>query len=157
MKSNEILFQLLADGKIDEAGELIKKLDGKLVNEKIQDVLLKIAFEKQSIIPYIVVLKLLIENESACLHAFASTLLSNALCWIEGAYAAGLYHQKRAVELEPQNISFKEYLLSYNSLPEELLSDEDALEIRKQILKEEPDNKTVNQHFSAKRFDGKLD
>ncbi len=49
--------------------------------------------------------------------------------------------KKKAIELEPQNIAFKEYLLSYNSLPDEVLSDEEALEIRKQILKVNPENK----------------
>lgn len=53
--------------------------------------------------------------------------------------------------------AFKEYLLSYNSLPDEVLNDEEALEIRKQILKVDPENKTVKQHFSAQRFTGKLD
>lgn len=157
MNVKEILFQLLLDGNIDEAGALIKNIDGKLLNEEVQDILLEISFSKQSIVPYAVILKLLIEDESPDLHAFASTLLSNPLCWIEGAYYAGFYHQKKAIELDPQNIAFKEYLLSYNSLPDEVLSDEDALEIRKQILKTDPDNKTVKQHFSAKRFIGKLD
>lgn len=157
MNDREILYYLLSEGKIDDAGMLIKNIDGELLNEEIQDVLLEISFKKQSIVSYTVVLKLLFEDERANLHAFASTLLSNPLCWIEGAYYAGFYHQKKAVELEPQNIAFKEYLLSYNSLPDEILSDQEALKIRKQILEMDPDNKTVKQHFSAKRFVGKLD
>lgn len=157
MNDKKILYQLLSEGKIDDAGILIKNIDGELLNEEVQDILLEVAFNKQSIVPYTVVLKLLFEDESANLHAFASTLLSNPLCWIEGAYYAGFYHQKKAIELEPQNIAFKEYLLSYNSLPDKILSDEEALEIRKQILKVDPDNKTVKQHFSAQRFAGKVD
>ena len=157
MNDKKILYQLLSEGKINEAGILIKNIDGELLNEEVQDILLEVSFNNQSIVPYTVVLKLLFEAESANLHSFASTLLSNPLCWIEGAYYAGLYHQKKAIELEPQNIAFKEYLLSYNSLPDEVLSDEEALEIRKQILKVNPENKTVKQHFSAQRFVGKLD
>lgn len=157
MNVKEQLCQLLFDGKVDDAGTLIKDIDGELLNEEIQDVLLEISFNKQSIVPYTVVLKLLLEDEKASLHAFASILLSNPLCWIEGAYYAGFYHQKKAVELEPKNLAFKEYLLSYNSLPDKILGDEDALEIRKQILKADPTNKTVKQHFSAQRFIGKLD
>lgn len=157
MEVKEKLYQLLSDGKIDEAGALIKDIDEELLNEEIQDVLLEISFNKQSIVPYTVILKLLLENERANLHAFASTLLSNPLCWIEGAYCAGLYHQRRAVELEPENVAFKEYLLSYNSLPDKILDDKEALEIRKQILKIDPMNKTVKQHFNSQRFIGKLD
>lgn len=66
-------------GKIVEAGAFIRNTDGQLINEEIQDVLLEMSFKTQSIVPYVVVLKLLIENESASLHAFASTLLSNPL------------------------------------------------------------------------------
>lgn len=157
MNDKDKLYQLLSDGNVYEAGELIKSIDGGLLNKEIRDVLLKISFSKESIVPYVVVLKLLTEGENAYLHAFASTLLSNPLCWIEGAYYAGLYHQKRAVELEPQNIVYKEYLLSYNMLPDEVFSDEEALEVRKQILNLDPENKTVEHHFSARRFQGKLD
>lgn len=156
MNDKEVLFQELLDGNIDHAAKLIKKNDRELKNEEVQDVLLEVSISKQSIVPYVVITKLLIEDENANLHAFASTLLSNALCWIEGAYYAGFYHQKRAVELEPQNVAFKEYLLIYNTLPDEILSDKDALEIRKQILAVDPNNKTVKQHFSAQRFTGKL-
>lgn len=152
-----MLFQALLDGQIDEAAKLIKINDKEFQNEEIQDILLEVSYSEESIVPYVVITKLLIEDESANLHAFASTLLSNPLCWMEGAYYAGFYHQKRAIELEPQNVAFKEYLLIYNSLPDAILSDEDALEIRKQILAIDPDSKTVKQHFRAKRFTGKLD
>ncbi len=157
-KDKEILFQLLSDGKVDEAGELIKNIDKKLLNKEIRSILLRVSFSKQSIVPYAVVLKLLFEHESANLHEFASILLSNPLCWIEGAYYAGFYHQKKAVELEPQNIGFKEYLISYNSLPDKILSDEETLEISKQILKADPNNKIVKQHFDLflKNLKGKL-
>nr|WP_297935061.1 hypothetical protein [uncultured Blautia sp.] len=76
-------------GKIVESGAFIRNIDRQLINEEIQNVLLEVSFKTQSIVPYVVVLKLLIENESASLHAFASTLLSNPLCWMEGAYYAG--------------------------------------------------------------------
>ena len=152
-----MLHQFLLENKIDEAGMLIKNIDRELLNKEIQDVLLEVSFSKQSMVPYAVILKLLFEEESANLHAFASILLSNPLCWIEGAYYAGFYHQKRAIELEPQNIAFKEYLLSYNLLPDKILSDEEALKICKQILKDDPDNIIIKQHFSTKRFAGKLD
>lgn len=65
-------------GKIVEAGAFIRNIDRQLINEEIQDVLLEVSFKTQSIVSYVVALKLLIENAS--LHAFASTLLSNPLC-----------------------------------------------------------------------------
>lgn len=157
MNDKEMLFQMLSNGDVDHAAKLIKIVDRELQNKEIRDILLEVSFKKESIVPYIVITKLLIEEESANLHDFASILLSNALCWIEGAYYAGFYHQKKAIELEPQNVEFKEYLLMYNTLPDAILSDEDALEIRKQILAIDPNSKTVKHHFSAQRFIGKLD
>ena len=76
MNDKKILYQLLSEGKIDEAGILIKNIDGELLNEEVQDILLEVSFNNQSIVPYTVVLKLLFEAESANLHAFASTLFS---------------------------------------------------------------------------------
>ena len=69
-----------------------------MINEEIQDVLLEVSFKTQSIVSYVVVLKLLIENESASLHAFASTLLSNPLCWV-GKAKNGLNHWNNKFEL----------------------------------------------------------
>lgn len=157
MSVKEKLIQAFEVGDVDLAGEIIKDIDGELRDKEIQDILLKISFGKQSILPYVVIIKLLLVKESANLHAFASVLLSNPLCWIEGAYYSGFYHQKRAVELEPKNVQFKEYLLTYNSLPDAILSDEEALVVRKQILMLEPDNRTVKLHFDAPRFVGRLD
>ena len=42
---------------------LIKNIDRELLNEEIQDVLLKVSFSKESIVPYAVVLKFLFEEE----------------------------------------------------------------------------------------------
>ncbi len=157
MNIEEELLKFLLNGEIEKSVALIKSMNVEIMHEKIQNILLKVAFEKESIIPYVVVVKLLLEKEMSDLHAFASTLLSNPLCWIEGAYQAGFYHQKRAVQMEPYNIAYKEYLLSYNALPDEILSDEEALKIRKEIISLEPNNEFVKSYFSAKRFAEMLD
>lgn len=80
-KKEVTIYIMRSTGKIVEAGAFIKNIDGQLINEEIQDVLLEVSFKTQSIVPY-VILKMSIENESASLHAFASTLLSNPLCWV---------------------------------------------------------------------------
>jgi len=50
---------------------LIKNIDRELLNEEVQDILLEVSFNNQSIVPYTVFLKLLFEAESANLHASA--------------------------------------------------------------------------------------
>ena len=47
-KDKEILFQLLSDGKVDEAGELVKNIDKELLSQEIQDIFLDVSFSKQS-------------------------------------------------------------------------------------------------------------
>ncbi len=80
-KKEVTIYIIKNTGKIVEAGAFIKNIDGQLLNEELQDVLLEVSFKTQSIVPY-VVLKMSIENESASLRAFASTLLSDPLCWV---------------------------------------------------------------------------
>ena len=61
----------------------------------------------------------------------------------------------KVVELELENIAFKEYLLIYNSLPDKILSGEEALEIRKQILEVDPMKKQSDGILACKDLLGK--
>jgi len=52
----------------------------------------------------------------------------------------GLFHAKKALELKPNDISLQEYLLLYHTLPDKLLSDQEAEQLAKNILKFDPNN-----------------
>lgn len=60
---------------------------------------------------------------------------------LEGAYQAAFFHAKKAVGLSPNDISYKEYLLLFYEIPEQLLTKEEATDIAKEILEEDPENK----------------
>ena len=70
------------------------------------------------------------------------SILVNALCHIEGAYALGLYCAQKLYQLDANIINLKG-LLFYNEIPEKLISDEKAQEIMKEILQK--DSKTLIQ------------
>lgn len=55
--------------------------------------------------------------------------------------------RKKAEELSPDDISFKDYLLLFYDLPEQLMSKEDSNKIAKEILMIDPDNATVKSIF----------
>ncbi|WP_146130573.1 hypothetical protein [Laceyella sediminis] len=96
---------------------------------------------------------LIVKHEEATFHCIASHLMSLPLCSIDGAYNVGFYHAKRAVELSPEDASFKEHLLFYHAIPDKLLSDEEAEKIAKSILEMEPDNQTAKKHLRLIRRD----
>lgn len=137
---------LIALGDFQEA----KKIFFQMKNSEIRDSLLKIGYDTESITPYSFLCSLLIEGESSALHYMASELLSNPLCFLAGAYNAALYHARRAVELSPEDISYKEYILLFYNIPEKLISKEEAICIATEILSVNP-NSTVAKDVLSNR------
>lgn len=52
-------------------------------------------------------------EETAELHILASAVLCSGLFHSNGAYRVALFHTRRAVDLEPENIDYKEELLFF--------------------------------------------
>jgi len=79
---------------------------------------------------------LLIENETSKIHDLAFSLLVNPLSHLEGAYNSALYHALRSIELtNRKDVGSLENLLFLNTIPDKLISDEEAIKICKEILK----------------------
>ncbi|MFD9627718.1 hypothetical protein [Peribacillus muralis] len=115
--------------------------------ENLKEILFVVAYDEENIAPYSFVNYLLVDKETSELHHLASFLLSMALNHINGAYQTACFHAKKAAELSPDDISFKEYLLLFYDLPEQLISKEEANKIAKEILMIDPDNATVKSIF----------
>ncbi|KQU21835.1 hypothetical protein ASG65_21265 [Bacillus sp. Leaf13] len=64
-----------------------------------------------------------------------------ALNHLEGDYQTSFHHAKKAEELSPNDMSYKEYLFFFHAIPDKLLGNEEALEIANEILKNELNNK----------------
>lgn len=133
----EKLKSLIILGKMKEAKAVFKEMN----YDEARDIILEIGYDTESIAPYSFVCTLLCEKESANLHYLASEILVNPLCFLVGAYRIALYHARSAVRLAPNDITFKEYLLLFYNIPDQLINKEEAIEIAREIVKKVPDNK----------------
>ncbi|KQL42351.1 hypothetical protein AN960_03695 [Bacillus sp. FJAT-25509] len=129
----------ILSGDFNRARELSSNMDG----ESLLEALFLIAYEEESIAPYGFANFQLLEEETSENHYVISFILSMALNYLGGAYQISFHHAKKAIELSPYDISYKEYLLYFNALPEKLLKNEEAIEVANLILVKDPTNTTA--------------
>ncbi|MFC0561437.1 hypothetical protein [Halalkalibacter alkalisediminis] len=141
------LENYILSGCFNEAKDLYKKMDFKV----FYDNMLEITFDNTSIVNYSFIVNLLIEEEHAKLHDLAYLLLSQPLCHIEGAYVSAYYHAKKAAELTDYNeVGILENLLFLNSVPEKVVSDQEAQKIAKKILSLDQKNEAANELLNSR-------
>ncbi|MBT2696635.1 hypothetical protein J7E79_04275 [Bacillus sp. ISL-40] len=131
--------QAIKKGEFVKAKQLSKTMD----LEALTETLFLIAYDDETIAPYGFANYLLFDKETSELHYLASFLLCMGLNHLDGAYQTSFFHAKRAIELAPEDISYKEYLLLFFEMPEPLLSKDEATKIAKEILKVDPENKAA--------------
>ncbi|MBD2844975.1 hypothetical protein IDH44_07220 [Paenibacillus sp. IB182496] len=136
----------ILQGDFEQASQLVT---GTSMFE-LEGILLEIAYDSESVSVYNFLCHLIEKHETGALHSIASTLMSNPLCFISGAYAKGFYHAKRAIELEPEDVTLKELILFYSLLPDQLVTKDEANEYAKQILLTAPKNKTALDFLNNK-------
>ncbi|MBD1372882.1 hypothetical protein IC620_10995 [Hazenella sp. IB182357] len=122
------------NGNFINAFEQLKSLS----EEKFEKRVVSVAFELENISAYFFMLSVIEKSENAFHHYIASVVLSTALSHLTGAYHAGLYHARKAIELAPDEISYKEYLLLFHDIPERLVSSQEAFKLSLEILKVNP-------------------
>lgn len=145
------LEQLILSANFKDAEAFYHKMDF----QQFHDQLISIAYDNRNMINYTFLLYLLMKEESAKLHNLAFSLFVNALTPIEGAYHCALYHAQRAVELTNEQDTFSlEHLLFLNIVPDQLVSDEKAIDICHKILALDPSNKTAKT--SLKELQSKM-
>lgn len=131
------LKALLDDGQFKEAKELIKVK--KITVQELGWILLEMGSDNDnSLTPYLFVSFLLLIQESAELHALASDLMSLPYAWMSGAYSVGLVHMEKAIKLSPNDMSYKQAILLFYDIPEQLLSEDKAREYAKEVLEKDP-------------------
>lgn len=135
------LTETIKVGDFQKAKQIASGLDLKA----IEDELFLFAYNEGSIAPYGFVCAMLIEKETSEWHYIASLLLSMAINHLEDAYFITFYHAKRAVELSPNDIGYKEALLFYHEIPDQPLSKKEALTLAAEILKIDPSNKAAKR------------
>ena len=139
MKLKEQIRDLLL--KNDLSG-LESLLVGKDIDSWSGD-LVDIAYDTKSLLAYTLICMMLMKQESSRLHSLATALLSHSLCYIEGAYASACYHMRRAVALDPKNVGYKEALLFFHEIPEQLLNKEEAIKLASEVLEKDPGSKAA--------------
>lgn len=107
------------------------------------------AFDHQSVACYALYVGLLLQDESAERHVAASELLSLALNVLPGGYQTAFFHALRAVDLAPDDVSYKEHLLSFHNNPERLLSPDEARRVAQQVLDVDPSNEAGREVLRA--------
>lgn len=141
----QILKQQLKDliykGKFQDAKELI----GKTNISDFSSFILDLGFENYSIAVYGFLVSYLLDKENAEVHSLAAEVLSSSLCRYEGAYSIGLFHARKAVELDEENIEYKQFLLLFHDIPDHLIGVVEAIGIAKQILAKKPESVVANQ------------
>ena len=121
-----------------------KKIAFNLSPNSLCDTLILFADEaKVDFYIYTFIIALILEKETAEYHELASVFLSISVCYIEGAYSASLYHAKKCLELEPDNIRYKQNLLSFYGLPDQVMSSREALKIALEIIKINPTSQSA--------------
>lgn len=93
----------------------------------------------QSVALYTYAFFMLLDQETARGHVLAGRLLLQ-LKSVCGAQSGALFHARRAVELEPHSLQTLAFLLSFYTLSEPLLSDDEACVYAQQLLAIDPEH-----------------
>ncbi|VAW58370.1 hypothetical protein MNBD_GAMMA11-1063 [hydrothermal vent metagenome] len=107
------------------------------------ELILAQAFETGSLCFYGYFEYLIKKENLAIYHYQASLILSSALCHYEGAYQLAYFHALEASNIEPVDVSYKEFLLFFYNTPEKLMSVDECQHYINEILKLDAENKTV--------------
>lgn len=126
----------LNKGDFQNAKNQIDSLDF----DKCREQIIKTAYDTESIVVYSFVCYLLETTSEIKYHDIAIELMIHVFQYIEGAYSSALYHLRKLINFEPNNIGYLEMLLFFWSIPEKLVSDEEALLISKRIVEYDSEN-----------------
>lgn len=126
-------------GDFEKADEISRALSK---DEKF-NALMDGAYSSENICIYGFLEFLLRKNPTPELHGMLSNLLSTAYAHLPGAYTMAFYPIKKALNEEPDSITYLESLLLFYEIPEQLLSKEEAEKTADKLLALDPGNKTA--------------
>lgn len=140
MKYNKVMLEEIErdilNAKYEQAAKKFKNMN----NEEIHDIIwFNIADRLESLSVYGFTQYMFKKTENTIWLSLSVVIMSFTLCWMEGAYAVGIFHARELVALE-KNIDNLILLLSFYGLPERLMKEEEAESIAKEILKLDKNN-----------------
>lgn len=138
------MIKKLKDFILEGDFELGRTLCNNSNYQELEKDMLSIAYDTENIATYFFVLDMIFHREEAELHYIACTLLINPFVYYSGAYYIAFDHILKAIELDPDNLKYKENLLLFYHIPDKILGLKKAIEIANQILEYYPDNGAAN-------------
>jgi len=129
--------ELVLEGRFEDAIEVARGM----AFDPLADTLQGLAFDTESLTCYGFAAALASADETAEHHYLAAELLTaSPLNQIPGAYHLAYYHGRRAVELAPNDLSYKEFLLFFHRHPDNVMAEGEANRIARDILAHDPAN-----------------
>lgn len=125
---NSQLYELIMKVDFKAAEKLFLKMSDDEQIEVIQE----LVYDTESMIIYAFLEYVNKNDERISIHEIEFTILTNALCHIEGAYQMALYHNQRLLELVPNTVKYMEWMLSFYAV--KVIDKERALNLAKKIL-----------------------
>ena len=140
MKYNKVMLEEIErdilNAKYEQAAKKFKNMN----NEEIHDIIwFNIADRTESLSVYGFTQYMFKKTENTIWLSLSVVIMSFTLCWMEGAYAVGIFHARELVSLK-KNVDNLLLLLSFYGLPERLMKEEEAESIAKEILKLDKNN-----------------
>lgn len=135
------LCNLILLGEFEKAN----LLEIRLTDDEAYNCIMEGAIDSESIMFYLFYLNRIVKNENARDHYFASIIFSQALNFLEGACDQALYHAKKAMQMDKNNMGYKEYYLFFYRHPDLTISvsDEEFKKCCDDLLEFNINNKTA--------------
>lgn len=107
---------------------------------EIESVLFTIAYDYECLLVYTFINSIITKNETSTWHYFASSIMAKAFNHLSNGYQIAYYHAIKAIELSPDNIDLKNYILLFYSIPEKLLNRNTALDYAREVYDNNKNN-----------------
>ena len=136
--------------------ESVKNLMAATEFLEFEEAFISSAHEQESVLYYTCLLDMIKGNETSEIHDLAFLLLVYPLSDVPGALDAAYYHAEASITLtEGQEVKSLLQMLLLHAIPEPVISDKQAFNTAKQILKLDPNNKVARNVLkeTAKRMD----
>ena len=131
--------KLLETNKFNELHSFLLEKSEK----EIESILFTIAYDYDCLLVYTFINSVISKNETSMWHYFASSILAMAFSHLNYGYQMAYYHAVKAIELSPENIDLKNYILLFYSIPEKILSKDLALDYAREVYDHDKNNNTA--------------
>lgn len=84
-----------------------------------------------------------VSPDSADYYYAAAELYTTVFNYLPEGYSKAFKFSKKAIEIDPSNVSLKEFILLFYSLPDQLLNKELAVKYAKDVIEQDKENKAA--------------